>query len=97
MNPVFITLIVVGAAGIAFFLAGRKIVAWLLLLAGLLASGLGVAAVHLIEKGPQSVFAHVPLSPTRVAWLGSILALAGFGVVVGILLRTCKDAFRKPR
>lgn len=97
MNPLFFALIIVAAAAVAFFLAGYRVVGWLMLLGGALVAGAGVAAVHLIEKGPQSAFAHVPLSPTRIAWIGSIMALAGAGLVIGMLARTLRDAVKKPR
>ena len=95
MNPTIIALVVVPTAVAAFFLSGRGARAWWTLLVALLAGAVGAGRVFLIEKGPQSAFARLPLSATHLAWLGSALALAGFGALAGLMARSCRDAIRK--
>ena len=66
---------------------------WTLLGAVLIAAG-GLGAVHFLNVGPQSAFVRFPVSPTNLAWLGSGLALAGFGAVAGLLARSAWTAVR---
>ena len=97
MNPFLIVLLVAPVAVIAFMLGGSGLRSWLLLLAALLVSSLGIAGIYLIEKGPQRLFTHLPFSATNVAWLGSGLALAGFGAILGLLTRACVNTAKKTK
>ena len=96
MNPTLILLVIATIAAFSFLLGGSGARSWLLLLAALIVSGLGVGGVYMVEKGPQRLFAHFPLSATTVAWLGSGLALAGLGAVAGLLARACVKAKKQP-
>jgi hypothetical protein len=86
MTPLLIALPILAAALLAFFATTARPVAGFLFGAATLLLGLGL--ITLVEKGPQAKLAHLPFSPSHLAWGAAALALGGFGIALGSLLRS---------
>ena len=95
MNPLYVSLTILVAALAMFLLTRKNPRAWWPLLSAIVIASAGIGVVWMVEKGPQSAFSHLPVSATRLAWIGAGLALAGLGAMLGVLVRGCLALAKK--
>ncbi|MEI6351795.1 MAG: hypothetical protein WCP06_11905 [Verrucomicrobiota bacterium] len=86
MNPAIVGTLIAIAVIVSFF-AGHGRGRWWILGLVLALIAVGGGGMWLMERGPQKVFRHSPISGGHLAWLFSTLAILGFGGFVGLMIR----------
>ena len=95
MNPAVIGILICVSALAAFFAGRGRRGGWLSALSVILIAASG-GGLWMIERGPQKVFVHSPISAGTLAWGFSLLLMIGLGCLVGLMIR-CVLAFAKKR